>query len=103
MYDSLWKKKAMPDKSLTNEEWVLKQRRLLYEAPGLLENRTPEKRLENRELVMLDVICCLAGRNDALTRSPIATKHMDALLAPFFVYWQHINDILPGPPEGKKK
>jgi hypothetical protein len=103
MYDSLWKKKVMPDKPLTNEEWIFKQRSLLYKATGLPENLTPEKRLENRELVMLDVICCLAGRNDALTRSPIARKHIDAQLAPFIVYWQHINDMLPGPPAGKKK
>jgi hypothetical protein len=103
MYDSLWKKKAVPDKPLTNAEWILKQRRLLYKATGLPENPTPEKRLENQELMMLDAICCLAGRNDALTQNPIARKHMDALLAPFLVYWQHMNDILPGPPAGKKK
>ena len=92
----------MPEKPPTNEEWILKQR-LLYKATGLPENPTPEKRLENRELVMLDVICSLAGRNDALTRTSIARKHTDALLAPFFVYWQHMNDILPGPPAGEKK
>jgi hypothetical protein len=103
MYDSLWKKKAMADKPLTNEEWILKQRRVLYKATGLPENLTSEKRRGNRELMMLDVICCLAGRNDALTRSPIARKHIDAQLAPFLVYWQHMNDILPGPPAGKKK
>jgi len=102
MYDSLWKKKAMPDKPLNNEEWILKQDRLLSKATGLPENLTPEKRLESRELVMQDVICCLVGRNDALTRSPIARKHVDAQLAPFFVYWQHMNDILPRPPAMKK-
>jgi hypothetical protein len=93
----------MPDKPLNNEEWILKQGRLLYKATGLPENLTPEKRLESRELVMQDVICCLVGRNDALTRSPIARKHVDAQLAPFFVYWQHMNDILPRSSAGKKK
>jgi len=103
MYDSLWNKKAMLDKPLNNEEWILKQGRLLYKAMGLRENLTPEKRLESRELLMQDVICCLAGQNDALTRSPIARKHVDAQLAPFFVYWQHTNDMLRRLPAGKKE
>jgi hypothetical protein len=93
----------MPDKPLNNEEWILKQGRLLYKATGLLENLTSKKHLKRGELVMQDVICCLAGRNDALTRSPIARKHVDAQLAPFFVYWQHLNNMLPSPPAGKKK